>query len=408
VIEVNDEIKGILARLKQRREKAWNAMKSTLDTAEREQRDFTDSEKRAWEENDQELRTIDARMKELLEAVKREQELEPARAKYAGIIRQPERGADGDYPAARWLLGALEERALVGSGTTGGGAFTPSESAAYFFDLLSARSVALQSGLRVVRTERDSVVVPHMLTDVGAAWTAEAATITNTSLTAEQITATPRKLAAIEQASNEALDDSDPSLVDMVGMSLVRSMALKFDDGVFEGSGTPPEIRGLKNVSGISSVSMGTNGAAFTNLDPFADAIGQLEQDNAEASAIVMHPRSWKALAKLKETTSSTKPVLQDEAGGVGVAPRRSIYGVPVYLTSQLAIDETQGTATNASSAYVYQADQVVAVFRQDTRVERDSSRLFNSDQSEIRAIMRADVVVPNAKAVCRIVGITP
>jgi HK97 family phage major capsid protein len=109
---------------------------------------------------------------------------------------------------------------------------------------------------------------------------------------------------------------------------------------------------------------------------------------------------------KLKETGSSNKPLVQDEA--IADAPRRSIYGVPVYLSSQLAVTETQGTATNASSAYVYQADQVVAVMRQDVRVERDSSRLFNSDSSELRAIMRADVVVPNPKAVVRILGVIP
>jgi HK97 family phage major capsid protein len=81
---------------------------------------------------------------------------------------------------------------------------------------------------------------------------------------------------------------------------------------------------------------------------------------------------------------------------------------VPVYLSSQLGTTEVQGSASNASSAYVYQADQVVAVMRQDVRVERDSSRLFNSDQSELRAIMRADVVVPNPKAVVRILGVIP
>lgn len=84
---------------------------------------------------------------------------------------------------------------------------------------------------------------------------------------------------------------------------------------------------------------------------------------------------------------------------------------MPVYLSSQLAVNEIQGTANNASSAHVYQADQVVTVMRQDVRVERDSSRLFNGDQSELRAIVRADVVVPNPKdpkAVVRILGIIP
>lgn len=209
-----------------------------------------------------------------------------------------------EHRAGQWL--ANELRALVGSGTTGGGAYTPSDQAKIFFDLLAAQSVGLKSGLRTIVTDKDSLVVPRVTGDVGASWTAEAATITNTSMSADQITAVPRKLAGIEQLSNEVLEDSDPSVLDIVSMSLVRSIALKLDLGIFEGSGTPPEIRGLKNVVGISSVSMGTNGAALANLDNVADAIGQLEADNAQATAMVMHPRTWKSLLKLKEAPTGT------------------------------------------------------------------------------------------------------
>jgi HK97 family phage major capsid protein len=187
---------------------------------------------------------------------------------------------------------------------------------------------------------------------------------------------------------------------------MVRSIALKFDWGVYEGNGVAPEISGLADITGIQEVSMGTNGAQITNLDPFADAIGLLETENAQATAIVMNPRTWKTVIKLKETTTSIKPLVQDEAGGPTASVRRSIYGIPVYLTSQISITEGQGSGTNTSSAYVYQASQVIAVMRQDVRVELDRSRLFNSDQSELQAIMRADLVVPNPKAVVRIRGI--
>lgn len=72
-----------------------------------------------------------------------------------------------------------------------------------------------------------------------------------------------------------------------------------------------------------------------------------------------------------------------------------------------MSVTETQGSSgAVASSAYACDQSQVFAVFRQDTRVEVDSSRLFNSDQSEIRAIMRVDLVVANASAVVRILGI--
>jgi hypothetical protein len=63
---------------------------------------------------------------------------------------------------------------------------------------------------------------------------------------------------------------------------------------------------------------------------------------------------------------------------------------LPVLLTSQLSITETKGTSTDCSSIYVVDASQIYGVFRTDARVEVDRSRLFNTDQSEVRAIMRA------------------
>jgi len=324
--------------------------------------------------------------------------------------------ADGGAPGLRYIRGD-ESRALVGSGSTGGGAFTPADMPSAFFDRLAARSVALKSGIVVVRTDRDSVTWPRLTGDVTADWVAEAGTITSTDMAADQVTATPRKLAGLQRASNESLDDSQPQLVGVVEASLMRSVSLRFDLGVYEGTGTAPSIRGLKNVSGIQTYSMGTNGLALANLDPFAEALGLLAESNADdedetegASAIiVMHPRSWKALLKLKEGTSANnKPLLQQSAGSGSGMIQRSLYGVRVLLSSQLSITETQGTSSNASSAYVYRPDQLVAVIRNETRVEVDSSRLFNSDESEIRAIMRADLIVPNPTAVVRILGIIP
>jgi HK97 family phage major capsid protein len=124
-------------------------------------------------------------------------------------------------------------------------------------------------------------------------------------------------------------------MLEVVRRSLLRSVALKFDLAVFEGSGSAPEPRGLRNVPGIQSVSMGANGAALTTLGPIADAIGSLMDSNASAAAIVMHSRTWRALTKIKGSDRLAKPLLQDEAGGVGAAPRLSIYGTP--STSRLS-----------------------------------------------------------------------
>ena len=248
-------------------------------------------------------------------------------------------------------------------------------------------------------TTRDALHIPRIDSDPGAAWTAEAAPITPSDPGYSDVVATPRKLASLQTISNELIADSNPDVVALLEMQVARALALKFDLGCFEGSGVPPEIRGLKNTAGI--VVDSSLAAAPTNLDVFATAIATLESNNAHATAIVMHPRSWGELSKLKQgTANNNMPLLMEQAGSAGQAVSRSIYGVPVYLTSQMSLTEGAGTET---SAYVFEAAQIIAVFRQDTTIQLDRSRLFNSDQSELRAILRADLIVPNPLAVVRI-----
>lgn len=353
-----------------------------------EERDLTADELRDYTAKTTEVRDLDDRVEQILADQVAELRAAPTRT-----------AAPTEHRGGRLL--ADELRALTGSSPA---SFTPGEYAGYFIDKLAAQSVALKSGIRVIRTGRDSLVIPTWTSDTTAAWTPEAGTISSTDAAADSITATMRKLAALQAVSNEALTDSNPSLLDAVSAGLVRSVGLAFDLGVFEGSGTAPAIRGLKNVSGITLDStLGTNGAVPTSLDTIATAIGTLLTANAGDPAIVMHPRTWGTLLKLKElSTGSNKPLLSDATAS---APRQ-IYGRPVYLSAQLSITETKGTSTDCSSIYVFDPDQVVAVIREDVRVEVDRSRLFNSDQSEIRAIMRADLVVTHPAGVVRIEGV--
>jgi len=118
-----------------------------------------------------------------------------------------------------------------------------------------------------------------------------------------------------------------------------------------------------------------------------------------------MHPRNWTALSKVKESTGSAKPVLVSDVDPTG-AIRRAIYGVPVYLTSQLSATETQGSASTANSIYVYDTQQVVSVMRKDISIVTSSDWKFSSDQTAVRGIVRCDLVLPNPNAVVRVSGV--
>lgn len=56
------------------------------------------------------------------------------------------------------------------------------------------------------------------------------------------------------------------------------------------------------------------------------------------------------------------------------------------------------GSASNANSIYVYHKARVVAVMRFDATVEIDRSAAFSSDRTAVRVVLRADMVLPNAR----------
>lgn len=378
---------SLLDSLKAKRTEARAATDSLITRAADEARDLTADEATEHQNRVAELRDLDDRIEELLADQVRE--LRAATVHTSSAIEN--RGGE---------LLATEIRAL----TTGAPAsFSPSEYASFFIDKLSAQSVALRAGIRVIRTTRDSLVIPRWTDDTTAGWTAEGDAIVSVDAGADSITTQVRKLAALQAVSNEAISDSNPSLLDAVSAGLVRSVGLTFDLGFFEGSGVAPQIRGLKNVVGITLDStLGADGSVPANLDTIAGAIGTLLSANAGDPVVAMHPRTWGTLLKVKEAAGSTKHLLSD---ATAAAPRQ-ILGRPVYLTSQISITETKGANADCSSIYVFDPASVVAVIREDVRVEIDRSRLFNTDQSELRAIMRADVVAAHAAGIVRIQGV--
>ncbi|MFM8847850.1 MAG: phage major capsid protein, partial [Actinomycetota bacterium] len=133
--------------------------------------------------------------------------------------------------------------------------------------------------------------------------------------TASTLTATPKKFAGLTVVSNELLADSDPAILDAVAQDLVAQIGRKLDLGLFEGTGSNNQPTGLKATSGINEVSMGTNGEAPSDLSKIADAIYELQTDNAVPTALVLHPRTLGTLRKLNDTTGRSLLVPPTDPG---------------------------------------------------------------------------------------------
>ena len=100
--------------------------------------------------------------------------------------------------------------------TTSAAAIAPDELSNFLFDRLRPASVGLRAGIRVIATDRDSIEFPKLSTDVTPGWVNEGQAITPSDPTLVTLTATPRKLAELTQLSNEVIDDSDPSIVEVL------------------------------------------------------------------------------------------------------------------------------------------------------------------------------------------------
>jgi HK97 family phage major capsid protein len=177
--------------------------------------------------------------------------------------------------------------------------------------------------------------------------------------------------------------------------ALAQALAREIDRVAMFGSGTAPEPRGVYTTAGISTISMGTNGAAIGNYDPIVDAVTALASANAPApTAAIMAPRTFGSLSKVKDST------------GQPITAPAIVSGLPMLRTTAVPINQTQGTSTIASSILVGDFSNLLIGVRQSLRIELLRGPFMDRLQVGFLAHLRADVAVAQPAAFCRIVGV--
>src|SRR5829696_4682235 len=161
-----------------------------------------------------------------------------------------------------------------------------------------------------------------------------------------------------------------------------------------DGTGAAPEPRGVKNTSGITTISMGTNGLALTNYDPLIDAVGTLADNNEAATGAIYSPRTGRALAKLKDTTNQPLQVPQ------------YLSGVTRYETNQIPTNLTQGTSNLASDVFTADWRELLVGLRTSFRVEVLRERYADTGSIGLLAWFRGDILAARPKSFVVTVGV--
>jgi len=183
----------------------------------------------------------------------------------------------------------------------------------------------------------------------------------------------------------------------MIENAFAQSMALELDRAAIWGDGTGNSPTGIVNTAGINTVSMGTNGAALTSYDKLIDAVYEMQLDNADdPTAMIMHPRTQAALAKLKD--ANLNPLTVPDM----------IARIPGLATTAAPIDEVEGTATDASSIVFGNYRDLLIGVRHQLEFRLFDSPLATTGQILAVAWMRADVQLARPKSFAPLTGVIP
>ncbi|MFF3736060.1 phage major capsid protein [Streptomyces sp. NPDC002566] len=298
-----------------------------------------------------------------------------------------ERAAIGRKASAGDLLYAklAESRNLTATGTAG--AFTLAEFSKNFVDLMAPNSVVLSSGVNRVATNASEWKTPVVTSDFTPAFVGELAELPTGGFAAGLLTVKPMKIATSEMLSSEFVNDSDGVSLNAISKSMLRTIALGFDKQALTGTAGTDKFAGISNTAGIQTLAVT---GEPTDLAPFAEAFGMLEEVSAVPGVVVMNPARWAQLLGLKDTTG--RQLLSAGAGSGTDGVSRSILGVPVKVSPYV----------DPNTILVYDASEIYAVIRSDARFETSTDAGFFKDGIGARAIMRAAIAVPNAAAVVK------
>jgi HK97 family phage major capsid protein len=285
-----------------------------------------------------------------------------------------------------WRGAEREMNALTEGTSTAGGYLVPTLLSGQIIDLARKQTRVIQAGARIVPMENKTLDVAKWAGDPTAAWHSEGAAISPSDATLGKVTLTAQALTALTIASRELLEDAD-GVEGELRDAFAAQFALTYDLAALYGSGTPPEPRGVKNTAGISTASMGTNGAALTSWDTLVDAVGRLQDQNEQPTGIIYAGRTARALNKLKDTTNQP------------LQPPEMLSGVPRFSTNQVPTNLTQGTSSLASDVFTADWGQLLLGVRTRLQIQVLSERYADTGQIGFLCWWRGDVAVARPKA---------
>lgn len=309
----------------------------------------------------------------------------------------------------------------VSYGNTAGAALVPPQflQSEFLLALTSAVVLRAMPETQTIPVVSNVIELPRETVVATTTSAAENASLTSADPTFAVQAFTIQKQYGYRTFSNELLHDANPAIDAYVTKTLARDIALFQDLQYLEGSGAGTNLKGIRNYSGLTTSSWvaATNGSTPAASD-LVKMVFDIRKANTEPTAWVMHPRTLQNIVTLVDASGRFifsdvsvwgGPVLNPQAGTTFTYPSKAVgrlLGLPVYLSTQILTNETQGSSSAASHIIIGNFNYAAILERQAAEIAMSEHVAFATDQTAVRAIARSALALTQPLAFAVSTGI--
>lgn len=303
---------------------------------------------------------------------------------------------------ASWMKSFLrgESRAMNEAAPgANGGYLVPVAHSANVIQLAREASIVGRLPIEVVPIQSKTQTQPKLATKLAFTARSEADAITETAVTLDLLTYTPRSYSALVKCSTELAADSDLDLLGFLRTEFATSLGELFTTKIVTGSGVAPEVGGLTSM-GLTTTHMAAAGASPTSYKEVGQLAGRIDAKGYANQGFLMASRTATDLSLLRDASGAS-------ADTGGYLARPSVVSAPFVTTSAVSITETVGASgAVCSSIYAGQWDMLRLGLRGQLELQVLRERFSDTGQIGLIATVRFDVQLARTDAIERLDGI--
>jgi len=278
-------------------------------------------------------------------------------------------------------LAAIETRAAMV--TSGAGQIVPTDYRPdQFIEPFRNNLLARSLGVRVLSGLGGNVSIPKFGTGNTSGWVAENAALPTGGMTFGSVTLAPKHAGGVTEMSRQLLQQSSPSVEQLVRDDLSFLLAQAIDAAIIKGGGTN-EPNGVLSTVGIQTASLST--LSWPNI---VAMLTKLNLVNASAGKWLMDPKSHGKLLSLVDMDGQPLGLL---SGG-------KMADLPAY--SSLQVPEKAGTPNTGRVILGDWSQVLLGVWSEiDLLVNPYAETAYNKGNVLVRAMSTVDVAVRHPEA---------